>query len=156
MAGLSLAKGAIVRYINFVHEDEGGPTLYTAPVPEEDAAYLRRAVTHLHPLSDEEYVTGPAGVLGTVAKFSYVLDGEDLYCCVEWAPGLLLIKMAPEKPLEWVAIRSPIPDFGGREPLPEDGDPDDYDEDDNPQYNLIFTPWDAQFDAEEFVDALLA
>ena len=36
----------------------------------------------------------------------------------------------------------------GREPLAEDGDPDEYDDDDNPQYNLIFTPWDAQFDKQ--------
>lgn len=51
--------------------------------------------------------------------------------------------------MEWVALRSPVPNFAGREPLPEDGDPDDYDGDDNPQYNLIFTPWDAQFDQQD-------
>jgi hypothetical protein len=50
--------------------------------------------------------------------------------------------------LQWVALRSPVPNFGGREPMPEDGDPDEYDYGDNPQYNLIFTPWDAQFDQQ--------
>jgi hypothetical protein len=57
--------------------------------------------------------------------------------------------MTPYKELEWVALRSPVPNFGGREPLPEDGDPDDYESGDNPQYNLIFTPWDAQYDEED-------
>jgi hypothetical protein len=137
-----------MQYINFVYEGDGAPTLHTGPVPDSDAVYLRQAATYLKPLSDEDYMKGPAGIPGTMAKYSYVLDDQDLYWLIEWDPGLLVVRMAPDKELQWVAIRSPVPNFGGREPLPEDGDPDDYDDDDNPQYNLIFTPWDAQYDKQ--------
>lgn len=136
-----------MQYLNFVFEGGDDPKLHTGPVAESDAAYLRRAAMHLRPLSDEEYMTGPGYLMGTMAKFSYVLDDTDLYWCVEWQPGLLIVKMSPDRELQWVALRSPVPNFGGREPLPEDGESDD-DDDDNPQYNLIFTPWDAQFDKQ--------
>jgi hypothetical protein len=138
-----------MRYVNFVYEGHDEPTLHIGPVPDSDATYLRKAATHLKPLSDGEYMTGPACVLRTAAKHSYVLDNHDVYWCVEWDPGLLVVRMSPGKQLQWVALRSPIPNFGGREPLPEDGDPDDYEGDNNPQYNLIFTPWDAQFDKQD-------
>jgi hypothetical protein len=142
-------ENSVMQYVNFVYEDDDKPTLHTGPVPDSDAAYLRQAAAHLKPLSDDQYMTGPACILGTMAKYSYVLDEQDLYWCVEWDPGLLVVRMSPGKELQWVALRSPIPNFGGREPLPEDGDPDDYDDTaDNPQYNLIFTPWDAQYDEE--------
>ena len=59
------------------------------------------------------------------------------------------MKVSLEHELQWVALRSPIPNFGGRVPLPEDGDPEEYDGLDNPQYNLVFTAWDAQFDSDE-------
>lgn len=148
-----------MQYVNFVYEDGDEPTMHTGPVAESDAAYLRLAAKHLKPLSDEDYMTGPAAVLHTAAKYSYVLDGKALYWCIEWDPGLLVVKLAPNAEMQWVALRSPVPNFGGREPLPADGDPDDYDEDqDNPQYNLIFTPWDAQYDEDyresgEFIPA---
>jgi hypothetical protein len=138
-----------MQYVNFIYDDGDEATLHTGPVPDGDAEYLRQAAKHLKPLSDEEYMTGPASVLHTMAKYSYVLDGADLYWCVEWQPGLIVVKMAPDAELQWVPLRSPIPNFGGREPLPEDGDPDEYDDEENPQYNLIFTPWDAQFDEQD-------
>jgi len=137
-----------MQYVNFVFEDGDESTLYTGPVGDGDVAYLRKAATHFKPLSEEEYMTGPAVILHTMAKSSYVLDGRDLYWCIEWDPGLLVVRMSAGQEMQWVALRSPVPNFGGREPLPEDGDPDDYDGDDNPQYNLIFTPWDAQFDEQ--------
>jgi hypothetical protein len=136
-----------MQYVNFVYEESDEPTLHTGPVADDDAAYLRAAAAHLKPLTDEEYLTGPAGVLHTMAKYSYVLEGSELYWCVEWDPGLLIIKMSPDAEMEWAAIRSPVPEFGGRDPLPEDDE--EYDLDDNPQYNLIFTPWDAQYDEDE-------
>jgi hypothetical protein len=138
-----------MQYVNFVFEGGEEPTLYTAPVSDSDATYLRRAVSYLKSLSDEDYLNGPAAILQTMAKYSYILDGNDLYWCVEWEPGLIVVKMAADTEMKWVALRSPVPDFGGREPLPEDGDPEDYVHDNNPQYNLIFVPWDAQFDPEE-------
>lgn len=135
-----------MQYVNFVYEDSDDATLHTGPVPDSDAAYLRQVSQHLQPLSDEEYMTGPAVILHTMAKYSYVLDANELYWCTEWDPGLLVVKMVPDAELQWVALRSPIPNFGGRDPLPEDDE--DYDEDNNPQYNLIFTPWDAQYDKQ--------
>lgn len=138
-----------MQYVNFVYENGGEATLYTGPVPDSDAAYLRKAAAHLRPLPDDEYMKGPACIAHTLANFSYVLDDQDLYWCVEWSPGLLVLKMVPNKDMEWVALRSPIPDFGGRQPLPDDGNPDEYEHDDNPQYNLIFTSWDAQFDKQK-------
>ncbi len=140
-----------MQYVNIVFEDSNEAVMHTAPVPDGDAAYLRQAAKHLKPLSDEEYMTGPAGILHTMAKYSHVLDGDNLYWCVEWEPGLVIVRMrhGQNMEMEWVALRSPVPNFAGREPLPEDGDPDDYDGDDNPQYNLIFTPWDAQFDQQD-------
>lgn len=138
-----------MQYVNFVYEGDDEPTLHTGPVRATDAAYLRKAATHLKPLSDEQYMTGPDCILHTRAKYSYVLDDHDLYWCVEWDPGLLVVRMSPDRELQWVALRSAVPNFGGRKPLPEDGDPDDDEDDDNPQYNLIFTPWDAQYEKQE-------
>jgi hypothetical protein len=138
-----------MQYVIFVYGDGDKSTLHTGPVSDFDAAYLRKAATHLKPLSDEQYLTGPAVILQTAARFSYVLDGRDLYWCIEWDPGLVVVRMSPDQALQWVALRSPVPNFGGRDPLPEDGDPDEYDEDEeNPQYNLVFRPWDAQIDEE--------
>jgi hypothetical protein len=51
-------------------EGDGDPTLHTGPVPDSDAAYLRLAAKHLKPLSDEDYMSGPAGILHTLAKYS--------------------------------------------------------------------------------------
>lgn len=140
-----------MQYVNFVYDDDSDdPTLHSGPVSDGDAAYLRQAAAYLKPLTDEEYMTGPAAVLNSMAKYSYVLDGAELYWCIEWEPGLVIVRMAPDTEMLWVALRSPVPNFGGREPLPEDGDPDEYDDEDvDPQYNLIFTPWDAQYDKQK-------
>ncbi len=135
-----------MQYLNFVSEADGTQTLYAGPVSNKDAAYLLQIAPYLRPLEDEAYMMGPAVVLHTFAKYSYVLDGNDVYWCIEWDPGLLVVKFSPEHDLAWVSLRSPVPNFGGRTPLPEDGDPDEYEDEDNPQYNLIFIPWDAQFD----------
>lgn len=137
-----------MQYLNYVYDNSDTPVIHTGPVAEREAEYLHRASTHLQPLSDEEYMTGPAGILSGLAKSSYVLDGSTLYWCVEWEPGLIIVQMRPNHEMQWVALRSPSPDFAGREPLPVDGKIEDYDPDENPQYDLIFTPWDAQYDAE--------
>jgi hypothetical protein len=147
--GLTWKEEPTLQYVNFVYDDGEDPTLFTGPVPDSDAAYLRQALNFLKPLSDDDYLNGPAVVLQTVAKHSYLLDGDVVYWCIEWEPGLIVVKMAPDAEIQWTALRSPVPNFGGREPLPEDGDPDEYEPDNDPQYNLIFTSWDAQFDEEE-------
>jgi hypothetical protein len=121
---------------------------YTHAVDPADAAYLREVVIpRLRPLSDQEYSEGPAAILHTMAPFSYVLDGPQLYWCVPWNPGLLVIRFSPAGAMAWAAFRSPNPEFGGREAT--DAEWDAYDEDaEDPQYNLVFDAWDARFDEE--------
>jgi len=83
-----------------------------------------------------------------MARYSYVLNENDVYWCIEWNPGLIVVRFSPKDEMAWTAIRSPVPNFGGREA--DESDWDDYDEDaDNHQYNLIFDPWDAQFDGRQ-------
>jgi len=134
-----------MNYIIFVEKDDES-MMFHAPVPEENAAYLRdRVAPTLRPLRDEAYMLGPAVILKTLARYSYVLDEHDLYWCAEWDPGLLVVRFSPNHSMAWTAIRSPVPAFGGRTPKQEDLD--SYDETAvNHQYRLVFDPWDAQLD----------
>ena len=132
-------------------EDENGEATYTlnsGPVAIADANYLREAAALMKPLTDEQYMTGPAVLPHFMAKFSYVLDGETIFWCIEWDPGLIVLRVPREGTFSWVALRSPIPDFGGREPLPIDREPSEFGFDNNPQYNLVFDAWDAQSETE--------
>lgn len=135
-----------MKYAIFISEQSCPDGLYAGPVALEDADYLTRCVMpHLQPLSDEEYLDGPAGILQTGARYSYLLSGEDIYWCVEWQPGLVVVKFSPDTSMAWVALRSPVPNFAGRVAL--EVDTAHYDEDDEDhQYNLVFRSWDAQFD----------
>ena len=128
-------------------EDDETTTL-TRPVDAVDVEYLReKVIPVLHPLSVDEYSFGPAAILHTAAPHSYVLDGTVVYWCVEWAPGLLVIRFAPDGEMAWAALKSPVPGFGGREATEAEWDA--YDEDaENPQYNLVFDAWDDIFDQE--------
>jgi hypothetical protein len=123
--------------------------MHCATVPEKNAWYVRtHIIPRLRPLTDEEYMTGPAVVLQTFARSSYILHGVDLLWCVEWAPGLMVLRFSPDGSLAWTGLRSPVPNFAGREPMQEDIDA--YDEDaENYQYNLVFNPWDAQFSDDD-------
>jgi hypothetical protein len=97
--------------------------LLTAPVGEWDAEYFTDEILPtLRPMSDEEYMHGPAYILSSFAHYSYVLYEQDVYWCVEWDPGLIVIRLSPDATMAWNAFRSPIPDFGGREPQQEDVD----------------------------------
>lgn len=79
-------------------------------VPEADARYLRDTVIPLlQPLSEDDYSYGPAAILQTMARYSYVLDGEAVYWCVEWEPGLLVLRFLPDGRLAWAAMESPNP-----------------------------------------------
>lgn len=138
-----------MQYIIEVGESPEEMELYAAPVAESDAEYLRQAGKYFMPLSREQITHGLAVIFQTGTRYSYVIDQDELLVCIEWQPGLLIIKVSEQQEFKWMALRSPIPNFGGRVPLPEDGDPDEYDDLDNPQYNLVFTPWDAQFDPDE-------
>ena len=134
------------QYAIFVEDEQGREVMHTAPVSEDDARFLReRVVPTFQALDDETYLDGPAMILHTGARFSYVLDGEDLLWCVEWEPGLLVVRFSADGRMAWTALRSPVPGFGGRTPLKQDLE--GYDEDaEDPQYNLVFHAWDAQFD----------
>ena len=138
-----------MQYIIQIGEDSNDMQLYAAPVVDSDAEYLNRAFIHFKPLSHEEFNHGLAVVFQTGARYSYILNSDELLVGVEWQPGLLIVKVSLEHELQWVALRSPIPNFGGRVPLPEDGDPEGCEDLDNPQYNLVFTAWDAQFDSDD-------
>ena len=135
-----------MRYAIFVEREDQIDT-FTAPVPDDDAAYLKKVMANLRPLSRDAYLNGPAVILHSLAPYSYVLHRRDLYWCVEWPPGLLVVRFSQDGDLAWSMLRSPVPDFGGR--VPKDSEWDEYDEDaENHQYNLVFDPWDAQLDEE--------
>lgn len=148
-----------MQYIIFVYEgseptETDEPVLWSHSVAPGEEAYLREsALPAMRPLSDEEYRTGPAKILNTLGHYSYVLDGDIVYWCVEWEPGLVVIRFAPDGSLAIAELRSPNPEFGGREATQEELD--NYDED-NPerlhQYKLVFDAWDAQFDEDERED----
>jgi|GEM_PF-1219692 len=137
-----------MKFIISVEADDEVEVLYSAPLPSELVDYIERVKLHMKAISSEEYTTGPAAILGTLARFSYVLDGETVLWLIEWKPGLVVLAFAEGGTPAMASIRSPIPGFAGQPVLPGDGQPDDYDSDENPQYDLVFTPWDAQFDAQ--------
>jgi hypothetical protein len=136
------------RYLIFDLEDGSGETILSCAVSQPEADYLREVVLpRLRPLSEEDYVNGPLAILGSGAHLSYVLAGSDVYWCVEWNPGLLVIRFSADGSMSWCALRSPVPDFGGRAATGEELDA--YDEDEpNPQYNLVFDAWDPQLDPD--------
>jgi hypothetical protein len=118
--------------------------LLECEVPPSESRYLQAAISSLEDLSDAEYLSSVVVVLRTSAKYSYVLDGINVLWLIEWQPGLIVVKFSPTKRMQWTAIRSPIPDFGGRIPLP----PDDCEDIQNPQYDLIYTSFDAAIDPD--------
>jgi hypothetical protein len=117
-----------------------------ATVGQNEQDFLRKVVVpKMRPLSTQEYINGPAAILYTAAHYCYVLHDKDVYWCVEWEPGLLVICFAPEGSMKWAAVRSRNPRFGGRkatEPEIRAFDEDAYD----PQYHLIYDAWDEQFE----------
>jgi hypothetical protein len=128
-------------YVIFVDE-----AMLTAPLEKSDFRYfLNGILPNLRPISDEDYTQGPAVIIHTLARYSYIVYREDVYWCSEWDPGLIVVRFSPDGSMAWTALRSPIPNFGGRKTRADDLR--DYDEDAvNHQYNLVFRAWDAQFD----------
>lgn len=144
-----------MQYIIFVSEGEAAaPVLWSRSVAPGEETYLRELVfLALRPLSEEEYKSGPARILNTAARYSYVLDDDTVYWCVEWEPGLLVLRFTPDSALALAELRSPNPQFGGREATPEElANYDEDNEEEAHQYNLIFDAWDAQFDEDERED----
>lgn len=127
--------------------------LMSAPIAKADRKYLLDVIVpNLSPLSEGDYKAGPVILRASVAPNSTILLNNDVYLCFEYDPGLIVIRSSPNGELAWAALRSPIPNFGGREATEEEMLA--FDEDaENHQYNLIFTPWDAQFDEDSLEDA---
>jgi hypothetical protein len=99
-------------------------------------------------LAPDEYANSAHAILRTVARWSYVLIDRDVYWCVEWPPGLLVVRFSPGGSFGWCALRSPNPSFGGK--VATEAELDAFDEDaPNPQYNLVFDAWDAQWRPDE-------
>lgn len=130
-------------YLIEVIGDDGDDHYYSGPVADHDRTFLvDHLLPTLQPLTAQDYLRGPARILLTAARSSYIVHGEQVYWCSEWQPGLVVLRFDPDGSLAWTAVRSPVPNFGGRDPLP--GDSTDFDEDaENNLYNLIFDPWDA-------------
>ena len=137
-----------MRYLILIGDPTAGEEMLTAPVGSRESAYIRdEAFPQMEPLSDEEYIKGPLAILATGARSSYVLCDSDVLWCVEWPPGLLVIRFSPSGDMRWCSLRSPVPNFAGRSATDEELDR--YDENQpNPQYAIVFDAWDAQFEPE--------
>lgn len=129
--------------------DQSSRLALTRPVAPEDAVYVSDAVApRLRPLPTNDYFDGPAGILRTLARWSYVLDGEDVFWFVEWNPGLLAVRVSGrDGSLSSCALRSPNPEFGGRVASAEELAA--YDEEaHDPQYSLVYRGWDPQLETD--------
>jgi len=135
-----------MKYIIFAERDGEEDMLCRAVAPDEEAYLRQDVIPVLEPLSDEEYIHGPAALLHTLARFSYVLDGDALYWCVEWRPGLIVIRFEPDQPMQYASMRSTDGTFTGTRTMEEINAAGD--RTDDPQYNLVFESWDTQFNEE--------
>ena len=122
----------------------------TAKVQGLDSDYFKTyVIPNLKPANEMDYIEGFSAILHTAARWSYILFDDKCYWLIEWNPGLIVLELQSKEIINFTALRSPIPHFGGRKPLEIDNE-DDYDEDaKNHQYNLIFRAWDAQFDKKD-------
>lgn len=134
---------ALAKALYVISVDE---VMLSAPPKRADRQFFEaHLVPNLRPMSDADYMQGPAVILQTLAPYSYILYQGDVYWCAEWEPGLVVVRFSPGGGLAWTVLRSPIPDFGGREASDEELEA--YDEDaENHQYNLVYQSWDARFD----------
>jgi len=137
-----------MKYLIYIIENDNTESIHSGPVAIPEMEYLKNHVfPYFKTLSHEEYKNGHVAILNTGAKSSYISDGDDVLWCIEWPPGLIVVRFLNNGLMEWTAMRSPNPEFGGREAA--ECDWIDYDEDAvDHQYNLIFKPWDAQFDKQ--------
>jgi hypothetical protein len=110
------------------------------------ANYLRKEVLpRLKPLSKEDYLYGPAAILGAEPAFSYVVEGSNVYWCVEWDPGLLVIRFDDKGKMAYAALPAINPLFGNRTAtLAELKEYEERDHD--PQVELVYQGYDAQFE----------
>lgn len=117
-----------MKYIIFIQDEDKQVALYRE-LEEEDSAYLReQVIPNMKSLSDDEYMYGPSCIVRTPARFSYVVDGDEVYWCIDWQPGLLVIRFSPDGSMKWAAMKSS----------------EDNENCDDPQYRLVYRAWDAQ------------
>lgn len=103
--------------------------------PTEQAFVTEVVAPALQAMTEDEYKYGPAGILQTMARFSYVLWGDDVLWCVEWDPSLLVVRFSPDGSIAWAAIDSELGDEPERA--------------EDPRYKLVFDAWDAQLDVQQ-------
>jgi hypothetical protein len=122
----------------------------TAKVSDLDSDYVKKyVIPSLEQITSNRYTDSFLAILHSYARWSYILYNNKLYWLIEWDPGLIVLEFTENEEIRAVALRSPVPDFGGREAIKDIDNPDEYDEDaENPQYNLIFDAWDAQQDEQ--------
>ncbi len=137
----------------WVEDEKGRGHHESAPVEEREAHYLRtHALPTLRPIDRETYVQCFAAVLGTAQRSSYVLDGTHVIWCVEWKPGLLVLRFSPDGSMSGTALRSPRRFFGRdwKSLTPAEQMASEQDAEDEPgeQYRLVFDAWDAQFEEQ--------
>lgn len=129
-----------------ITEENGKEAALTLPLEQEEITYMRKTVIPaLKPLSKDDYINGPAGILGSEAPYSYVLDGNYVYWCVEWEPGLLVIRFSADGKMHWAGFKSPDPGFAGRTGTLAEWEAFDENARDM-QYELVYQAWDAQYD----------
>lgn len=115
-----------------------GQPVAVAPVGVDVAEYLNMIVPYLRPVTPEDYARGLAVLPRTGAPHSHVLVPPDVFRCVEWEPGLIVVRFGPDGDISWCGVRSPMA------PTPDDHHRDP--EAENPQFRLVFDAWDARHD----------
>lgn len=142
-----------LRYVIWIEDAKGRRQCQSAPVEAREAEYLRRhALPTLRVVDRETYVQCFAAVLSTAQRSSYILDGTDAIWCLEWKPGLLVMRFSPDGAMAGTALRSPRRFFGrpASSLTPEERLEQERERDGDPpeQSRLVFDAWDAQFDRD--------
>lgn len=128
-----------MQYIAFAEDMDRGEVMLCASVRPQERTYLQEVISPaLRPLSKEDYANGPAAILQVEARWSYILDGEVAYWCIEWPPGLLVLRFASGAALQWAAIPVAAGENTGSKAYNES--------EDEPSYRLVYEAWDAQFE----------
>jgi hypothetical protein len=132
-------------YIVTDHEGQEEVALIK-PLENEEISYMRKEVIpRMKPLSKEDYLYGPAAILAAEPAFCYVLDGKHVYWCIEWDPGLLVIRFDDKGKMAYASLQALNPLFGNRTAtLKEIQDYEDQGRDQ--QVELVYQGYNAQFE----------
>lgn len=133
---------------HYIVTDHAGQSEVAMVKPLENilAQYMRKQVLPLmKPLSKDDYLYGPAAILGAEAAYSYLLDGSVVYWCVEWDPGLLVIRFDDKGKMAYAALQALNPLFGNRTATLADIKAYEERECDQ-QVELVYQGYDAQFE----------